>query len=82
LWLAVGFHFLSIPASKFGKIFRRVGVAAMDYGMDAMKVREGSPKCRQTGTRLCSKCRKTGHNARTCLEAEEIANLSIPNDNN
>jgi hypothetical protein len=32
LWLAVGFHFLSIPASKFGKIFRRVGVAAMDYG--------------------------------------------------
>ena len=43
---------------------------------------EGSPKRCQTGTRLCSKCRKTGHNARTCPEAEEIANLSIPNDNN
>jgi hypothetical protein len=38
LWLAVGFHFLSIPASKFGKNFRRVGVAAMDYGSETLEI--------------------------------------------
>jgi hypothetical protein len=43
---------------------------------------EGSPKRHQIGIRLCSKCCKTGHNARTCPEAEEIANLSISNNNN
>jgi FtsZ-binding cell division protein ZapB len=33
---------------------------------------EGSAKRRQGGKRLCSICRKTGHNARTCIEDEEI----------
>ena len=30
---------------------------------------EGSAKRRRIGSRLCGICRKTGHNARTCLEA-------------
>ncbi len=37
---------------------------------------EGSLKRRRTDSRLCSICRKTGHNARTCLEARETDSSS------
>ena len=37
---------------------------------------EGSSKRRKTGARLCSICRKPGHNARTCLEAVDIDSSS------
>ncbi|KAK1853028.1 transposase [Colletotrichum chrysophilum] len=37
---------------------------------------EGSSKRRRTSLRHCGICRKTGHNARTCPETEEISNLS------
>jgi hypothetical protein len=37
---------------------------------------EGSSKRRRTGSRLCGICRKAGHNARTCLEVEEIDSSS------
>lgn len=33
---------------------------------------DGPSKRRRTGARQCGICRKTGHNARTCPEAEEI----------
>ena len=36
----------------------------------------GLLKRRRTGTRLCSICRKTGHNVRTCPEAGLINSLS------
>jgi hypothetical protein len=39
-------------------------------------VEEGSSKRRKTGARLCGICRKAGHNARTCVEAEDIDGLS------
>ena len=38
---------------------------------------EGSSKRRKTSTQLCSICRKTGHNARTCPEA---VNVDSPSD--
>ena len=37
---------------------------------------EGSSKRRQTGSRLCGICRKTGHNVRTCLEAGQTDSSS------
>lgn len=36
----------------------------------------GPSKRRRTTSRLCGICRKPGHNARTCLEAEEIDSSS------
>ena len=36
----------------------------------------GLSKRRRTGTRLCSICRKTGHNVRTCPEAGAIDSSS------
>ena len=36
----------------------------------------GPSKRRRTGTRLCSICRKTGHNVRTCPDAGAIDSLS------
>lgn len=34
---------------------------------------EGSAKRRKTGARFCGICRNTGHNARTCPEAEDVS---------
>ena len=36
----------------------------------------GLSKRRRTGTRLCSICRKTGYNVRTCPDVEAINSLS------
>jgi len=36
----------------------------------------GLSKRRRTGTRLCSICRKTGHNVRICPDAKAIDSLS------
>ena len=44
---------------------------------ERVKEENGGPfKRRQTGTRLYSICRKTGHNARTCPDAKAIDSLS------
>jgi hypothetical protein len=38
---------------------------------------EGGPsKQHKTGARLCGICRKSGHNARTCPEADDIVEAS------
>jgi hypothetical protein len=42
-----------------------------EEGCDEEGNRGPSKRCR-TGSRLCGICRKAGHNARTCPEAEEI----------
>ena len=40
---------------------------------------EGLQKRQKTGARLCSTCRKPGHNARTCPEAVNIDSVLDPN---
>jgi hypothetical protein len=40
---------------------------------------EGLQKRQKTGARLCSTCRKPGHNARTCPEAVNVDSVLDPN---
>lgn len=55
---------------KLGKKMAEKGVVEEEER--AEEENEGPSKRRRTGLRLCGICRKTGHNARTCLEAGEI----------
>ena len=56
------------------RLMREKGVGVED-GHDE-GVEEGSSKRRKVGVRLCSVCCKTGHNIRTCPEAEDVSILS------
>jgi hypothetical protein len=60
----------AINGSQARKMMAEKGVVEEEERVEGGN--EGSSKRRQTGSRLCSICRKTGHNARTCPEAGEM----------
>ncbi len=63
-----------LTGEEASKLLAEKGVAEED-GRDEV-VEGGSSKRRKMGARLCGICRKTGHNARTCSEAEDMDDLS------
>jgi hypothetical protein len=64
----------AINGSQAREIMAEKGVVEEEGRVEGEN--EGSSKRRRTGSRLCSICRKTGHNARTCLEAGETDSSS------
>ena len=64
----------AINGSQAREIMAEKGVVEVEERVE--EENRGLSKRRRTGARLCSICRKTGHNARTCPDAGAIDSSS------